>query len=366
MAGPPGEAAGDGGACVVVGAGIAGLSCASALARAGRAVTVLERSRGVGGRCATWRHDGQPIDYGAAFVHGSDPDFLASLETIEGATPIPGWPSRVEGRGTPCQPSAFRENERRLAFAEGLTTWPKSLARRLDVRLGSRVVSIARGEGLRATTLLLEGGGRIAAGDLVLAVPAGQALPLLRDIDDPSEELRAAIALLAMLASSPCLTLMASYPISTAPPPWEILYPEESRILHLVSHDSSKRPGARHRVLVLQGLPCWSRLRGAASPDDWAGEILGEAARFAGRWAASPLWWKAHRWRLGRADGGSELSGPLLIGLDRGGRIGLAGECFAAGGGIEAAWLSGRALARRMAGPPAHRPIGPIGEGERG
>ncbi len=85
---------------VVVGAGVAGLACAGALAAAGRAVVVLERARGVGGRCATRPLDGQPVDSGPAFLHGRDPGFLALLDAVPGAR-RPGWPAVLEGG---CQP----------------------------------------------------------------------------------------------------------------------------------------------------------------------------------------------------------------------------------------------------------------------
>jgi predicted NAD/FAD-dependent oxidoreductase len=50
----------------VVGAGIAGLACAQTLRNNGVDVTVLEKSRGIGGRVATRR-----IDSGASFDHGA-------------------------------------------------------------------------------------------------------------------------------------------------------------------------------------------------------------------------------------------------------------------------------------------------------
>ena len=39
----------------VIGAGLAGLACATALARAGHAVTVLDKGRGPGGRMSARR-----------------------------------------------------------------------------------------------------------------------------------------------------------------------------------------------------------------------------------------------------------------------------------------------------------------------
>ena len=54
---------------VVVGAGVAGLACARELARRGLPVVVLERARGVGGRCATRHVDGRPVDFGTFYLH---------------------------------------------------------------------------------------------------------------------------------------------------------------------------------------------------------------------------------------------------------------------------------------------------------
>ena len=61
---------------MVVGAGVAGLQCARALQRAGREVFLVERAQEVGGRCATRSFEGQPVDFGPMFLHGSDPGFL--------------------------------------------------------------------------------------------------------------------------------------------------------------------------------------------------------------------------------------------------------------------------------------------------
>ncbi|MGH8764275.1 MAG: flavin monoamine oxidase family protein [Burkholderiales bacterium] len=57
---------------VVIGAGAAGLAAATALARAGRSVLVLEARGRVGGRCWTRRMAGLdiPVELGAEFLHG--------------------------------------------------------------------------------------------------------------------------------------------------------------------------------------------------------------------------------------------------------------------------------------------------------
>src|SRR5512145_2678515 len=133
---------------VVVGAGIAGLSCAAALGRDGARVVVLEQARGVGGRCATWRSDaGLALDYGATFVHAADAKLCAELADVPASALVRGWPDRIRGRGTACQPRAFWPQEQRLAYSDGLTAWPKRLAAGLDVRLRTKAVGFAHEPG---------------------------------------------------------------------------------------------------------------------------------------------------------------------------------------------------------------------------
>ncbi len=64
---------------VVLGAGMAGLACARALAEAGQRVLVLEAQDRVGGRISTRRVDGATMELGAEFVHGRPPELLALI-----------------------------------------------------------------------------------------------------------------------------------------------------------------------------------------------------------------------------------------------------------------------------------------------
>jgi monoamine oxidase len=65
----------------VIGAGIAGLTCADRLLAAGRRVVVVEARPRVGGRMDTRRPPGWPgpVELGAEFVHGRPPELLAAL-----------------------------------------------------------------------------------------------------------------------------------------------------------------------------------------------------------------------------------------------------------------------------------------------
>lgn len=332
-----------GSAVVVVGAGICGLACARELASAGRRVLVLERARGVGGRCATRRVEGQPVDFGVAFLHGRDPEFLAALERVPAAR-LDGWPVAVSGAGRPCQPDAFSPGERRLAWAEGISAFPKELAAGLEVRLRTAVSSIEP-EGAKVT-LRIEDGAAVDADEVVLALAAEQAHALLGTIPRAPHEIESARGLLALTRSQPCLALIALYAPATPAPPWHALYPIGSRVLQLASHDSSKRPRAGLLAMVYQAHARWSRDH--LEDPDWPDELLREATRLLGPWAGRPSVRQAHRWLHARNDRSAELAGPILLTLPGGARLGVCGDRFAPGAGAEAAWRSGRAMARRI------------------
>jgi monoamine oxidase len=63
----------------VIGAGMSGLAAAHGLARAGRAVTVLEARDRIGGRIWTVDRLGFPLDLGASWIHGTDGNPLTGL-----------------------------------------------------------------------------------------------------------------------------------------------------------------------------------------------------------------------------------------------------------------------------------------------
>jgi predicted NAD/FAD-dependent oxidoreductase len=331
---------------LVVGAGVSGLSCARVAVASGRQVQLLDRARGVGGRCATHRLLGMPFDLGVAFLHGQDPGFLAA---VRAASPrrVEGWPRIVEGTGRPCQPEAFRPGEERIALADGVTAFPKHLAEGLALRTGARVERLDLSG--PSPGVVLEGGDVVRARHVVLALAAEQVLRLLDGTDDLPRPVASVRALLDSGASEPSLSICAAYPGGTAPPAWDAWFPEGSRVLQYLGHESSKRFEPPFLGLVLQAQAAWSRAH--LDDPEWPVALLSEAARLAGDWAARPVATHAHRWRFARTDLASELSGPVLVRLPSGGSLGICGDRFAPGGGVEAAWISGRELGRRLSAP---------------
>jgi renalase len=332
---------------LIVGAGVSGLSCAKVLVAAGKKVCLLERSRGVGGRCATRRVEGQSVDHGLVFFHGRDPDFLEALRDVPGHW-LERWPTAVLGAGTPCQPNAFVHGARRMAHADGMSAFPKHLAAGLDVALETEVKGIELvDDGIRVLATRCSEPAAFVGRNIVLALAGPQALSLL-ECPILSASGATARALLAMMPSVPCATVIALYPLDIGLPSWDIWYPEASAVLTLISHDSAKREHPSNIALVLQARPVWSSQVTSTDESQWAPQLLREAASVIGPWVARPKTWQAHLWRHARTSPECELSCPLLVDLGGGRHVGIAGELFAPGRGVHAAWQSGRRLALRL------------------
>ena len=81
-------------ACVVIGAGLAGLAAARALVDNGRSVVVLEGRDRLGGRAFTSNVGGLAVDLGCTWIHGVTDNPIAALADEEGVV----WSAADEGR----------------------------------------------------------------------------------------------------------------------------------------------------------------------------------------------------------------------------------------------------------------------------
>jgi predicted NAD/FAD-dependent oxidoreductase len=226
-----------------------------------------------------------------------------------------------------------------------MTAFPKQLAQGLDLRLQTAVTSLTvNGDHFLVAT---EGGATFAAPHVVLAMALEQNARLLEGFDD--EQARGARAVIGMFSSLPCLSLIAGYDLEAPEVPWDISYPRDSNCIMLISNESSKRPTPEHRVLVFQALPGWSREHQEEPAEAWQGALLTAAAARLGPWAGQPVFAHPHRWRYGRVDQSSELASSMVLRYPGDLRLGITGDLFAAGGGLQAAWQAGDHLAQRLA-----------------
>ena len=331
---------------VVIGAGVAGLSCARELERCGISCVVLERARGVGGRCATRRIDGQPVDHGVTFLHARSREFGDVLRELDPDGTIPGWPVRIWGPRMACQPNAYRAGRRRIGRREGVSALPKHLARGVDVRLGVRVRSIAeRGGTIEVTG---EAGKRWRAAYVVVACAVDEGVRLVAPAVDGWIGAAEKLERIHAVPVQPAFTVIAGYPATAPAPEFDVWHPIEATMLHTISHDSAKRERPARRVLVLQGRARWSEERRGVPDAQWRDELLWEAGELLGGWAAKPEWTQCHRWNSARVLERHQLGDPVVfLGPGECG-VAMIGDAFARDPGLEGAYMSGLALAEQI------------------
>jgi photolyase PhrII len=320
---------------VVVGAGVAGLSCARVLHDHQVPVRLLDKARGPGGRISTRRADDLRFDHGAQFFSSRDPRFRIFVDAWVHDGHVAPW----EGRFGALQEGSFREETDgpvRYVGTPTMSALGRHLAEGLSVTTEARVTSLHR-----------DGGGWVLVGDegeldradvVVLALPATQAFDLLQD---PHPELAQACATAEM---APCWAVMMAFDepvgidldgatVSEPPIAW-------------LSRDSSK-PGRQTpgETWVVHSTAAWAEMNLERSRDEVV-EVLKEAFFSAlDLPAREASYVAAHRWRFSRSIAAS-LDGAWYEGSQG---IGVCGD-WLHGDDLEGGFLSGRAMAGRILG----------------
>jgi renalase len=196
--------------CVVVGAGISGLLAARTLNERGWTVTVLDKSRGVGGRMATRRVGEGNFDHGAQFFTVRDERFAGLVEDWLGAGVATEWTRGfADSKGRPNE-----DGYPRYRGTEGMTSIPKYISRGLDVRTAERAVRVDDIDD--GWEVVCESGSRLAGNALVLTAPVPQALDLASSGSYSLPD--GARRHLEAVSYDPCLALMVLLDDSTGVP----------------------------------------------------------------------------------------------------------------------------------------------------
>lgn len=293
----------------VVGAGLAGLVAAERIAAGGAAVTVFEKSRGLGGRLATRRSEAGSFDHGAPVVH-CEPAQVAALET-----------------GGACR----RWGELGHVGLPGMSGLVRPLAAGLALRMGAEVAAVeagAEGVVLRFVSGAAEGPFARA----VLAIPAPQARRITAGL--------AGAGALDAVGMAPVWTLMAAF--GERPDLPDVLRPAGA--FQLVLRDGAK-PGRSGETWVAHAGHDWTRARLELAREAVLPALLAELGDLAEGRLPRPLHVAAHRWRSALTE--RALGAPFAA--LAGGRV-LAGGDWALGARAEHAWLSGRAMAEAVLG----------------
>ncbi|HWS74160.1 MAG TPA: FAD-dependent oxidoreductase, partial [Quisquiliibacterium sp.] len=349
----------------IVGAGLSGLACARALRDAGFEPQLFEKSRGVAGRMSTRRGEGWQCDHGAQYFTARDPAFRAEVGRWLDAGVAQRWQPRLRAFGPGGAVRVPDESLERFVGVPGMTAPARRLAEGLPVRTDCTVDALARGaEGWR---LRCAERGWIDEpfAAVLLAVPAPQAAALLagaatqapahagagpgggslaaragsvaQDTIVPAAAALEAIARSARMRA--CWALMLRYPAPLALD-FDAAFVNEGP-LRWVARDASKPGRAGPETWLLHAEAEWSERHVEEPPERVVPTLVDAFVRLGG---AAPAAWTAHRWRY--ADTAQPLEAACAWNSEAG--LGLCGD-WLAGGKVEGAWRSGRALARAVA-----------------
>jgi hypothetical protein len=315
----------------VIGAGLAGLSCAAALQQAGLNVTVCEKSRGAAGRMSTRRGEDWQCDHGAQYFTARHPDFRAEVDLWVRAGVAGTWAPRLQVLGGPSDrvPDAALE---RFVGVPAMTAPARHLAQALSLVAQTTVTQLQR-VAHRWQLSTAERGLLVDRFDAVLlATPAPQAAALLRQ---PAPEL-AARAGSANMRGGWALMLRFACPVEL---PFDAAFVNEGPLRWIARNNSKPGRGGRETWL-LHATAEWSEANLELDANEIAASLLPAFSRLGG---PAPQAWAAHRWRY--ADTEPPLDTGCAWAPDLG--LGLCGD-WLNGGKVEGAWLSGRALAQQV------------------
>jgi renalase len=329
----------------IIGAGIAGLTCARGLQAQGHSVVVYEKSSDISGRMNTRQTELGGFDYGAQYFTAGSTFFKKEIAAWRKAGWVAPWEGKLveleQGVAKPAGRSDARAHQRFVAVP-GMSALSRQLAQGLDVRTDLLVTALEPHDKqwllkVRADTVPIDA----SAGPfdaVVVAAPADQARPLLQVVPKFAQQ-----ADKAHLA--PCWALIMGFQDSLELP-YDGAWVSGSR-LTWIARDASKpqrRPGEHW---VGHASIAWSTEHLEDEPER-AKEKLLKAFHEATGSHVQPIYADVHRWRFAQAT--QPLASACL--WDAGLRIGTCGDWFSAGlegsGRVENAFLSASALAETV------------------
>jgi renalase len=322
--------------CLVIGAGLAGLIAAGHLQKKGCQVTLLEKSKGLGGRLATRRIGEAVFDHGAQFFSVHSMFFRILAEDMQDAGVIQPW-----SRGFL---NAFRQESfdgyLRFRGTHGMTDVAKFLAENLHIALNEKVTQIEQLPGSWRVTC--ESGRVDEAEALLITAPLPQAMSLLEKnsnvvFADEKQHQR-----LTAVKYEPCITLMALLDGPTGiPEPGAIALNEPTEPIQWIADNRMKGISPVECVTV-HATPHFSRKHYKGDKDENARLLWQAVQPFV---KSQPTEIHVHNWLYSQP--AQTLIEPFAR-LIQTPPLLLAGDAFGEGVKVEAAVNSGLAAAKQL------------------
>jgi renalase len=270
---------------IIIGAGLAGITCGNYLQEQGLRVVLLEKSGGVGGRLATRRLSGTIADHGAKYLENQGSHTTELIESLEQQGIIIPWTNtnyefNYEFIGTALDPTTGIDKAKswqaqtgadRYVAPLGMSSIAKTLAQGLDIRLSHRVDRVQfTDQGWQLGLDLPPDSPALQAKALVIAIPAPQALAILSpkspagdqsfaqdansgfNSEASPEFLPDYLTQLATVTYDGCIAVMAGYApelqsqFTAQNPPWRsVTFPADPDLAWLGLDSSKRSPSAQ-------------------------------------------------------------------------------------------------------------------------
>ncbi len=321
----------------VIGAGMAGLTCARYVQRHGFQPTLFEKSRGLGGRLATRRaDDGIAFDHGAQYITMHSVAFQRFMgEAMEAGAADYWHPSQIEQ----LPGSRAEQAQDWLVGTPAMNRLVKPLAEGLAVRLSTQITAMER-DGI---------GWRLATEDalhdprfnfVVCTAPAPQTRALLTSEPSMGEAL-------AEVSIAPCWALMLMFE-TPFEPGFDVRRSPSQDIAWIARNSSKPQRNGTEDCWVIHASAPWSEQNLELDRDEAAARMIALLPGAFGRDLPSVRYATAHRWRHALAT--KPLGRPYLCSTDQ--TLFVGGD-WCVGARVEAAFESGRAIAETIIGSAA-------------
>lgn len=318
---------------VIIGAGLSGLMAGRELHDAGVDLVILDKGRGVGGRCATRRIDEHRFDHGAQFLTVRSPVFADIVGDWLALGLVRQWSLGFPEKGK----STASERYPRYCAVTGMSAIPKQLAAGLPVKTGMTVSEVTRSDG---TWMVRTGSDEVIRAErLILTAPLPQSLALLPT--ETQAQLLETCPALHDVHYEPCFSLMLILDGPSAIPEPGAVQLNGPEIAWLADN-TKKLQMSGNAALTLHTTREFAEEHMDTPVDEIAERLIAAAAGYLG---SNVISWQIHRWRYSKP---LSFAGAPFVGVGTPVNLLLCGDYMQSPSRVEGAILSGLAAAREI------------------
>ena len=254
---------------IIIGSGIAGLSCGIALAAENIGATILDKGRNIGGRAATRVSSaGFEFDHGAQYIKAKDANFQRVIQEARRDLLLSQW-----------EDSSV---DQRFVGPPRMNSFPTKLGEDLNIRQAVNVERINRDKEFWSINTNVD---VFRASNVVITIPAPQ-IPSLIGLDHPLSERLSVVTI---------ITLMAAFRGGYKCDLQHIRITEGN--LAWIANNSSKPGRISADCWVAQASPLWSEDNIDAPTEEIEKSLLSMLGEKIGAHPEEPRYSEVHCWK---------------------------------------------------------------------